>query len=122
MLIDNDKPEGVLLRRVLDQYALRHETTAAAGLAAAYFWHPDLLLIDTSLPDVDGTVLAKQIQSDPLLRRLPIVFLSSKLSSGPESQPTTLRGCPAFGKAFDMVALRRYVDEQFQLMPELAIV
>ena len=55
-------------------------TTAADGLEALEKIRaqlPDLVLLDVMMPDLDGGDAAAQIRGDPLLRDVPIVFLTA---------------------------------------------
>lgn len=38
---------------------------------------PDLILLDINMPKMDGLQLLKLLKSDPLLRRIPVVMLTS---------------------------------------------
>lgn len=40
--------------------------------------HPDLVLLDIMMPDVDGYAICKHIKSDPALKDIIVVFLSAK--------------------------------------------
>jgi two-component system, chemotaxis family, response regulator Rcp1 len=39
--------------------------------------HPDLVLLDLSLPKVDGYQVLETMKADPVLRRIPVVVVSS---------------------------------------------
>ena len=39
--------------------------------------HPDLVLLDLSLPKVDGYQVLEAMKADPVLRRIPVVVVSS---------------------------------------------
>jgi two-component system, chemotaxis family, response regulator Rcp1 len=40
---------------------------------------PDLILLDLNLPGLDGTQVLKTIKSDPLLRMIPVVILTTSI-------------------------------------------
>ncbi len=50
------------------------------ALAAAREFQPDLILLDVMMPEIDGAELATEFQSDPVLGRVPIVFLTAIVS------------------------------------------
>lgn len=115
LLIDDEESVGVALKRILPQYEVRHESSGAAGLAVAYFWQPDLLLIDLRLPDVHGEDLATMIRGDRFLAQTPIIFLTATRAWLEEEQPKMLHGAPAFGKPFNIAVLRWYVESSLQM-------
>jgi two-component system sensor histidine kinase/response regulator len=52
---------------------------ALAGLAQAL---PDLVLLDISLPEMDGTEVLRRIRADAKLRDLPVIALTAHAMSG----------------------------------------
>jgi CheY-like chemotaxis protein len=50
---------------------LRHEGKYAKTI------HPDIILLDLNLPRMDGRELLAKIKSDPKLRRIPVVILTT---------------------------------------------
>ena len=40
-------------------------------------WRPDLILLDLNLPKIDGREVLAEVKSDPNLKRIPIVVLTS---------------------------------------------
>jgi CheY-like chemotaxis protein len=43
---------------------------------------PDLILLDLKMPGMDGTEVLRRIKQTPLLRRIPVVILSSSKEEG----------------------------------------
>ncbi len=48
-----------------------------AGLEAARLQRPDLILLDAVMPGMSGFAVAEEMQSDPDLCRIPVVFLTA---------------------------------------------
>jgi DNA-binding response OmpR family regulator len=46
-------------------------------------FHPDLILLDIMMPDLDGITLCQRLKSNPETSSIPIIFITAK--SGPES-------------------------------------
>jgi CheY-like chemotaxis protein/class 3 adenylate cyclase len=65
-----------------DDYQVLTAADGAAGLRLAHRERPDLILMDLSLPIMDGWEAARRIKADPDLRGIPIIALSAHAMSG----------------------------------------
>ena len=59
------------------RYEAREVNTSAKALLAAREFKPNLVLLDIMMPDMDGGDVAAQIQNEPTLKHIPIVFLTA---------------------------------------------
>jgi DNA-binding response OmpR family regulator len=50
------------------------------GLQAAQEHKPDLVVLDLMMPGMDGFEVCRKIRQDPLLARVPIIFLTSSVT------------------------------------------
>ena len=51
-------------------------TTGAAGIAKARELHPDLVILDIGLPDIDGWRVIESLSEDELTRSIPVLVAS----------------------------------------------
>jgi PAS domain S-box-containing protein len=81
LLYIEDDPVNVLLVEELLKFMpglqLTAESTGAAGVARARSLHPDLVLIDMHLPDIDGHEVLCQLRADPATATIPCIALSA---------------------------------------------
>jgi len=61
-------------------YVVCEENDPRRALETARSFHPDLILLDLIMPQVDGTEVATQITSDWMLHSVPIVFVTSLIT------------------------------------------
>jgi|APGre2960657468_1045069.scaffolds.fasta_scaffold02247_8 CheY-like chemotaxis protein len=54
---------------------------APATIQPARKFKPDLILMNVVMPNVDGGELAARLQTDPVLRTTPIIFLTATVSN-----------------------------------------
>ena len=58
-----------------------HEVTTAVngieGIQAAQTQHPDLILLDLALPEMDGWEVAKKLKADPTTNNITLVALTA---------------------------------------------
>ena len=82
-VVEDNADNRLLLQAILDgQYELveyENGTEALTGLAASL---PDLVLLDISLPGMDGNEILARIRADASLRRLPVIALTAHAMSG----------------------------------------
>lgn len=82
-VVEDNADNRLLLQAILDGLydVVEYENgvDALAGLAAAL---PDLVLLDISLPGMDGNEILARIRADEALRRLPVIALTAHAMSG----------------------------------------
>ena len=75
---DNEMNRDMLSRRLIRR---GHDVTIAvdgpAGIAAATAGHPDLILMDISLPGMDGWEATKLLRSQAATASVPIIALTA---------------------------------------------
>jgi two-component system phosphate regulon response regulator PhoB len=59
-------------------HAVRVTRTGAGGLVGARAHRPDVVLLDTVLPDISGTEVCRSLKSDDVTRDTFVVFVSAK--------------------------------------------
>ena len=79
-----DNPDNRLLVRVIlqDTYELIDYETGAEAWAGLRQFKPDVLLMDISLPDMEGTDLLGRVRGDAELRALPVIALTAHAMRG----------------------------------------
>jgi DNA-binding response OmpR family regulator len=80
ILYIEDLPDNATLaRKVLTAHGhtFLWAETAERGLEMALAEHPDLILLDLGLPDVDGQTLSGWLRAEPELEHIPLVALTA---------------------------------------------
>jgi len=80
LVIDDDELVSRTLQRALKMYDYQVMTANSGieGLQLARRHRPDLFILDIMMPGVDGYQVCRQIRGDPLLKDLPVLFLTAK--------------------------------------------
>ena len=66
-------------------FAVCHAHTAEEGFRAARERSPDLILMDLSLPGLDGLAATRALRADPATRHLTIIALTAHAMKGDEA-------------------------------------
>ncbi|HEY9593211.1 MAG TPA: HD domain-containing phosphohydrolase [Spirochaetia bacterium] len=80
ILVVDDTPANLtLLSRMLGDrgYRVRPVPSGKLALKAAASEPPDLVLLDISMPEMDGFEVCHQMKEDPRLREVPVIFISA---------------------------------------------
>ena len=80
ILLIDDLPENLkLLTELLSQlgYMVRSAISGSRGLKTAQSKHPDIILLDIKMPEMDGYQVCQAFKADPNLCDLPILFISA---------------------------------------------
>lgn len=82
-VVEDNADNRLLLQAILeglyDLVEYENGTDALAGLTASL---PDLVLLDISLPGMDGNEILARIRADARLRALPVIALTAHAMSG----------------------------------------
>ena len=68
---------------------------AADGIDLARAAQPNLILVDISLPDLDGLAATQALKADPATRNIPVVALTAHAMKGDEEKALAA-GCTAY--------------------------
>ena len=76
------------------------------GVRSCQTIHPDLVILDIRLPDIDGYEVARRLRSDRRTAEVPIIFLTEKRDRSDRLQGLELGADDYITKPFDVQELR----------------
>lgn len=76
----------LLVQLLEDEYELLIAADGAAGVEMTRSSRPDLVLMDMSLPVLDGWEATRQIKADAALQAIPVIGLSAHAMSGDDER------------------------------------
>jgi two-component system, cell cycle response regulator DivK len=80
---DNEMNRDMLSRRLVRRgYEVVMAIDGEQGIAAARSERPDLILMDMSLPVVDGWEATRRLKAEPQTRGIPIIGLTAHAMAG----------------------------------------
>jgi two-component system, cell cycle response regulator DivK len=93
---DNEMNRDMLSRRLMRSgYEVALAVDGAQGVALAASEAPDVVLMDMSLPVMDGWEATRRLKSDPKTRTLPVIALTAHAMAGDEEKARQA-GCDDF--------------------------
>jgi CheY-like chemotaxis protein len=122
LVVEDHEDTRYMLRMILehDGYVMLEAADGLEGVEMAARELPDLVLMDGSLPKLDGLSAARRMREQESLRDVPIVALSGH--DGPEFQDAAqAAGCDAYiTKPLDFVEFRRTLNRLLPSYPHAA--
>lgn len=93
---DNELNRDMLSRRLERRgFAVRQAADGVAGCAAAGEPGVDLVLLDMSLPGLDGWEVARRLKADAATRAIPIIALTAHAMAG-DREKALEAGCDEY--------------------------
>jgi two-component system cell cycle response regulator DivK len=97
LYVEDNQDNRVLVRRVLEAegYRVLEAADGPAGIEMATAERPALILMDISLPGVDGFQVTAQLKAMQELRDVPIIALTANVMKG-DRERTLEAGCSGY--------------------------
>ncbi len=104
LIIEDNQDSRILITDLLQSlaYTVLVAEDGVQGLTMAQAEMPDLILMDLSLPKMDGWALARQLKQDAELAHIPIIALTAHAMVGDREEALRV-GCDDYvSKPIDM--------------------
>jgi two-component system cell cycle response regulator DivK len=112
LYIEDNIDNRTLIRRILtaEGYELKEAGNAGEALEMLKSLHPDLILMDINMPDVDGYTLTTQIRAMTGFESVPIVALTANVMRG-DRERSLEAGCDGYiQKPIDIDLLPQQIE------------
>jgi CheY-like chemotaxis protein len=97
LVVDDNRDHVQMLTLLLKQ--MGHQTefslTAHAALDATRRFRPDVVILDVALPDMDGTILCRQLRQEWGLQHMRILVVTGSVREG-DRERAIEAGCDQF--------------------------
>ncbi|AFY30767.1 response regulator [Calothrix sp. PCC 7507] len=81
------------------------------GLLKAASEHPDVILLDVMMPDMDGLTTLENLQANPKTQNIPVILLTAKAQAAEQRQFTKLKVAAVITKPYDPFTLSEQVTQ-----------
>ncbi|MEW6752500.1 MAG: response regulator [Candidatus Latescibacterota bacterium] len=83
---DVEMNRDLLVQLLEEEYELIEAADGRAGLERAALERPDLILLDISLPEMDGWEVTRRIRADSRVRDVPVIAVTAHAMAGDEEK------------------------------------
>jgi CheY-like chemotaxis protein len=101
MIRDYLRFEGMVVSEASNGYEAMKRLSEASD-------RPDVIVLDLTMPVMDGWEMVSHLKREPLLRTIPVLVASSRPYTAKESEVLGARGW--FSKPIDLVHLRHSIQ------------
>jgi len=95
--IEDNADNRLLVRRLLlaEGYEVVEAENGEKALTVLQNLHPDLILMDINMPDMDGYTLTGKIRENQVLAAIPVIAITANVMKG-DRERTLQAGCDAY--------------------------
>jgi CheY-like chemotaxis protein len=113
-VVEDNPDNRLLVQAILEgEYEIREYEDGPTALAGLREEVPDLVLLDISLPGMDGVEVLRALRADAALGRLPVVALTAHAMAGDRERYLAMGFDAYLSKPIlDDALLRRTIEEQ----------
>ncbi len=86
-------------------------TSAAQGLVLAQDQSLDAILLDVSMPDMDGFIFFEKLQENPVTQSIPVILLTAKVLPDDQARFAKMGVAGVITKPFNPVTISEQVAE-----------
>jgi diguanylate cyclase (GGDEF)-like protein/hemerythrin-like metal-binding protein/PAS domain S-box-containing protein len=111
ILIIDDTPVNLLTLGIAleEDFELQIAISGERGLALALQAPPDLILLDIMMPEMDGFEVCRKLKSNPVLKDIPVVFVSALSEIESESKGLRLGAVDYISKPVNVEIARQRI-------------
>jgi CheY-like chemotaxis protein len=116
---DNREVAELILRDA--GYTVKSASDGESGITAASVERPDLILMDLSLPWVDGWEATRRLKANPDTCDIPVIAFTAHVLEG-DAERARAAGCAAvIAKPFDIDMFLHQIEILLPCSPEAAV-
>jgi len=97
LYVEDNADNRLLIRRILqaEGFNMLEAPNAAVALQVVQTQPPDLILMDISMPDMDGYTLTARLKAMPDLKTVPVIALTANVMRG-DRERSLEAGCDGY--------------------------
>jgi CheY-like chemotaxis protein len=114
LIVDDEEDICQVVQASLEEFGgwqtlLAH--SGVEGLTVAQTGHPDAILLDVSMPEMDGFEMFEQLQENPATQNIPVILLTSKVLARDRKRFADLNVAGVITKPFNPLMIWQQVAD-----------
>ncbi len=120
LAVDDSVENLQLLSAILkDDYQIKVAKSGQKALEiAGNFPHPDLILLDVMMPDMNGYEVCEQLKANPLTQKIPVIFLTALNEVADETRGFSSGGADFISKPINPEIVKARIRTHIALQQE----
>jgi len=112
---DNATNIALLINTLKDEYRLGIAKKGTAALEYAAKYHPDLILLDIMMPEMDGYEVCSRLQNDTATSSIPLIFITAKSETVDKTKAFAMGAVDYITKPFHAAEVKARVQTHIAL-------
>ncbi len=122
LLVDDEediRKIGRLSLEAVGKFKVMMAASASEALLLARSEPPDLILMDMMMPGMDGLSALAELQRDPALKAIPVLFMTAKVQRSEVDHYLSVGAIGVIQKPFDPMTLPAEIKRIMEARPRL---
>ncbi len=116
LAVDDARQNLAIIKSLLvPDYTVKAATSGALALQIAQSQPPDLILLDITMPDMDGYEICRRLKDAPTTRDIPVIFVTARDQSDDEAHGLALGAVDYITKPIKPAILRARIHTHIAL-------
>ena len=112
---DNATNIDLLVSTLKDKYRLGIAKRGEKAIEYAVKYHPNLILLDIMMPEMDGYEVCSRLKKDPITRSIPLIFITSRSETVDKTKAFEMGAVDYITKPFHTAELTARVQTHIAL-------
>jgi class 3 adenylate cyclase len=119
LIVDDEVLNLKILTTILkDDYKVSVAPNGAQALSVAKQLHPDLILLDVMMPEIDGYEVCRRLKIDSETREIPVIFLTSRTDVEDETEGFSVGAVDYIAKPYNPLIVKARVNTHIELVKQ----
>lgn len=116
LLVDDEKANLLYLYHILgEDHKIYTARDAAEALSRAIEYHPDLILLDIIMPEVNGYEALASLRETETTKNIPVIFITGLSDHADEEKGLSLGAADYISKPFSPAVVKLRVENQLKI-------